>query len=113
MRRTVVYIACPMTQGFWTHNVRKCLQYAEELRAKGYSPYVPVLTWFWDMVHPHSHESWLEYDFGLVAVSDAVLRIPGESEGADLELDYAVRNNVPIFTSINDLYTEMPNEQND
>jgi len=108
MRRTVIYLACPMTQGHWTTNTRKCLQYAEELMIKGYSPIAPALTWFWDLIYPHSHEAWIEYSFGLVAIADAVLRVPGVSEGADLELDYAVRHDVLIFTSIDDLYAEIP-----
>ncbi|MCK5017483.1 MAG: DUF4406 domain-containing protein [Candidatus Peribacteraceae bacterium] len=109
MRRTVIYLACPMTKGNWTTNVRQCLQFAEELFTKGYTPIAPVLTWFWDIVHYHSHEDWLEYAFGLVAVSDAVLRVPGVSEGADMELDYAVRHDIPIYTDINDLYKELDN----
>ena len=111
MRRTVVYLASPMTQGFWTDNVRNCIQVADELIIKGYSPIVPVLTWMWDSISPKSHEDWLQYDFGLVGVSDCLLRLKGVSVGADMEMDYAVRNDIIVFTSRYDLYKDMSSEQ--
>ena len=111
MRRTVVYLACPMTKGGFTNNTRNCLRIAQELKVKGYSPIAPVLTWFWDLVYPESLDDWLQYDFGLIAVSDCVLRLKGESQGADAELVYAVRNDVPIFLTRYDLYREMGPER--
>ena len=111
MRRTVVYLACPMSIGSHTQNVINCIKVADELIIKGYSPIVPVLTSMWDIVSPKTHEEWLQYDFGLVGVSDCLLRIPGVSVGADMEMDYAVRNVIPVFTSRYDLYTDMPSAQ--
>ena len=89
-RKTVVYLACPMRIGLWSENIRNCLECAERLRVKGYIPYPPVISLFWEIYYPRSVEDCLEYDFGLINVSDAVLRLPGASEGADMELDYAV-----------------------
>lgn len=113
MRRTVVYIACPMTKGGFTNNVRNCLRIAQELKVKGYSPIAPVLTWFWDMLYPEKLQDWLQYDFGLIAVSDCVLRLQGESDGADAELDYAVRNDVPIYLTMCELYADLGPERSE
>ena len=111
MRRTVVYLATPMSLGPYTDNMRNCIKVADELIIKGYSPIVPVLTWQWDVISPKTHEDWLQYDFGLVGVSDCLLRLKGDSRGADMEMDYAVRNGIVVFTSRYDLYQGMSNEQ--
>ena len=103
-RQTVVYVACPMTQGGFVANYQKCIDIAEDLKRKGYSPIVPVLTWFWGMRYNDSHEGWLKYDFGLIAVSDCLLRIPGNSKGADLEVDYAQEIGKDTYESLGELY---------
>lgn len=103
-RRAVIYLACPMTTGGFTHNTRRCLEVADRLFIKGYSPIPPVLTWYWDVVSPKSHEDWLCYDFGIIGVCDGILRISGDSEGADMEMDFAARNGIPVYFSEYDLY---------
>lgn len=50
-----------------------------------------------------SHQDWLDMDFAWVAVSDAVLRLPGESKGADMEVAFAAERGVPVFYSIEGL----------
>jgi hypothetical protein len=52
-----------------------------------------------------SHQDWLDMDFAWVAVSDAVLRLPGESTGADMETAFATERGIPVFHSIEDLKT--------
>ena len=47
-----------------------------------------------------THADWLDMDFAWVSVSDAVLRLPGESAGADRETAYAAERGVPVFTDI-------------
>jgi len=39
----------------------------------------------------------------LLGMCDAVLRIPGESRGADLECDLARSRGIPVFDSIDDI----------
>jgi hypothetical protein len=50
-----------------------------------------------------SHADWLDMDFAWVAASDAVLRLPGESKGADMETAFAVERGIPVFHSVADL----------
>ena len=112
-RPTVVYVACPMRVGHWTDNVRTSLAAASDIRLKGYAPIVPTLSWFWDMVHPCSFDQWLEYDYAIINMCDCLVRLPGVSEGADLEMDYAVRQHKPVFNGTIDLYENMPCEVED
>ena len=113
MRRTVVYIMCPMRKGDWDENVRKSIDAAERLRRKGYSIILPSLSWLWSVRYQVKFDDWMEMDYGLIAVSDCVLRVPGESEGGDLELDYAVRQDITIFLTELELMSDMPTEQPD
>lgn len=61
--------------------------------------------------HPLAHglfrdlgaEPWLTMDLELVKRSDAVLRLPGESSGADGEVAHAESLGIPVFHSIGDL----------
>lgn len=108
MRKTIIYIACPMTNGYWTDNVIACLDAANKLIERGYCPIVPVMTWMWDLYSKKSQREWLEYDFGLIAIADAILRIPGPSPGSDEEVGYAVGRGVPVFFALPDLYNELP-----
>lgn len=52
-----------------------------------------------DMVHA----DWMGVDLPWVAVADAVLRLPGESTGADLETAHAARLGVPVFGTVEEL----------
>ncbi len=54
--------------------------------------------------HPDlSHEDFIDVDLPWVVASDAVLRLPGESKGADAEVNCALDHSVPVFYSIDEL----------
>lgn len=96
-----VYIAGPMSgSGAIASNVRIAIQAADELMQAGFFPFVPHLTHFWHMISPKEYEEWLELDFGWLAVCNAVLRLPGESPGADREVDRATDLGIPVFYSV-------------
>ncbi len=44
-----------------------------------------------------THEDWLGMDLPWVAVSNALLRLPGESTGADREVAHAKLHGIPVF----------------
>jgi hypothetical protein len=50
-----------------------------------------------------SHAEWLAVDLALVERSDAVLRLPGESKGADMETDHARARGIPVFDTVSSL----------
>lgn len=52
-----------------------------------------------------THDDWLQMDFAWVAASDAVLRLPGDSLGADRETAFATAAQIPVFHSLEDLFS--------
>lgn len=86
-----VYVAGPYSQGDVAINVRNALDAAERLIAAGHLPYVPHLSHFWHVIHPHEKDYWLRIDDAWLACCDAIIRLPGPSEGADDEMALAER----------------------
>ena len=111
MRKAVIYLACPMTIGGFSYNTRACLEVANRLMAKGYCPIPPVLTYLWNLYSPKTHEDWLQHDFALIAVCDGVLRLKGESVGADREIEYAKGIGVDTFEHEYDLFRDLSPER--
>ena len=115
MRRTVVYVACPMRKGIWSDNVRTAAEVGRDLMRKGYSIVWPMGSWLLDIgvngPEAPTLENWMTNDFAVIEVCDAVFRVPGESEGGDLETDFAARHDVPVFWDLNELYQKLPTQQ--
>ncbi len=97
-----IYVAGPYSSDP-CRNTHAAIQAAEQLIAFGYVPFVPHLTHFWHTMTPHDYEFWLEYDLAWLRKCDAVLRLPGESKGADRECGEAMSLGIPVFHSIDDL----------
>jgi len=62
---------------------------------------------FWHMLIPHEYQFWTALDMEWVRRCDAVLRLPGDSRGADAEVKLAKECGIPVFYSINELLIEM------
>ena len=101
-----VYIAAPYTNGDPEQNTLSVLKVADKLLELGYSPIVPHLTHFWHKISPKPWETWIEIDKGLVECCDVLLRLPGESKGADIEVAYAKELYIPVFYGIDSLCDE-------
>jgi dCMP deaminase len=124
--RKLVYISCPMGLGDRLHNISQADAAHAKLMAAGYSVINPVLN-FWvgnacrrpgetqvfayaghnagSGFEHFTHADWLSCDKAQVAKCDAVLRLPGESKGADEETAFAAQLRIPVFTSIDALRT--------
>lgn len=122
-RRFRVYIAGPIRKGDLLGNVHQADVAMGELMRAGYAPFNPMLSVYAGGISkPLGYEGppfayadplaklpgvtsddWLEMDLAWVEVSDAVLRLPGESAGADGEVAYARKKDVPVFLNIQDL----------
>jgi hypothetical protein len=98
-----VYVAGPYTQGDVAINVRKAYEAANRLADLGFAPFVPHATHFWHMLFPRAYEFWLELDSEFLPFCEAVLRLPGPSNGADKEVSLAQELGLPVFTDIDDL----------
>lgn len=104
-----VYVAAPITKGPIMENVGRAMEAANELLLAGLIPIVPHLTVFWNWMFPPKeqkdpyrgdHELWLPIDFAyLKRVAHVMLRLPGESTGADNEAAYMQSLGKPVFGS--------------
>lgn len=98
-----IYIASPYTHGDTLINIRRQIDAAEQLRSLGHLPFWPLHAHYWHEVHPHGWQFWLNMDLEWIAHMDAVLRLPGESAGADVEVAHAIALGLPVFYSIDDI----------
>ncbi|MBL7876764.1 MAG: DUF1937 family protein [Cyclobacteriaceae bacterium] len=101
-----IYVAGPYTKGDVAVNVRNAISAANELADLGFAPFVPHFTHFWHMIFPRPYEFWLDLDNQFLPACDAVLRLPGESSGADKEVKLAESHGKKIFYSLEDLKKE-------
>ncbi len=100
MGKLMVYVAGPIsTGGDYIGNIRRGIQAGEELRKIGFVPFVPHLSAWWELVVPLTWNDWLEYDEEIIRRCDALLRLPGESRGADREVAFAAKHGIPVFHS--------------
>lgn len=98
-----IYVAGPITKGDQFANVRAAMDAGRELMALGHAPFIPHVTCFFHLVHPHDYETWMAYDAAWIDVCDGLLRIPGESPGADREVAYATACGLPVWHAIEEI----------
>jgi hypothetical protein len=107
MSRPRVYISGPISSGNRNHNQFQGCEAHKALMLAGFAPLNPIITgnipFAWDKDVPHS--LWLDCDMPWVEVSDAILRLPGYSVGADAECTHAANCGIPIFYSVEELIT--------
>lgn len=103
MRKFRVYIAGPMSQGDRIHNLYLALNAYDHLINAGFAPLCPQLTFLAEGVIRHDHQTWLSIDLPWVEMADAVLRLPGDSKGADQEVMHALTHKIPVFGTIDQL----------
>jgi hypothetical protein len=103
--RPVVYISGPVTKGNRNWNVYQGFEAQRELTDAGFAPINPIASttypFAWEEGFPHG--VWMEVDLALVARADAVLRLPGDSKGADEECMFADLRGIPVYGSVADL----------
>jgi len=104
MKRLRVYIASPYSKPDPCINTREAIDAANHLLGGGLIPFVPHLAHFWHTVTPKPYEEWLAYDDAWIDVCDAMLRLPGESSGADRETAKAKALGIPVFETFKDLF---------
>ena len=61
----------------------------------GLTPFVPQLSHFWNESTPLPRELWLRYDMAIIERCQLVLRLPGKSEGAEVEERCAKQLGIP------------------
>lgn len=119
MPKPLVYIAGPISKGPLDENVRQANHAMIRLMRAGFAPFNPMLSCFvgWPEsrepeVLPRGtvHDDWYGMDLAWVAVCHALLRLPGESRGADLEVAHANKLGIPVFDSVDMLVAALKTE---
>lgn len=95
-----VFVAGPYTQPCLLSNTRKAIQAAAALRKRGHHPFLPHTALLWDFLEPSDYETWMEWTLSWLEVCDAVLRLPGESPGADREVARAEELGIPVYEDV-------------
>lgn len=95
----LIYVAGPYTRPDPVENTHEAVRIGMEMYDAGWAmPYIPHLTMFVHYLRPRSDvEYWYEFDLHALAKCDAVVRIPGDSSGADREVEYALELGLPVF----------------
>jgi hypothetical protein len=116
MKKMRIYIAGPITKGDLCDNINRANEVFLALAKAGFAPMCPHWSCFsgvaWKgtilgteevvsvaKANPTSltHADWLAIDLSWLQMADALLRLPGESTGADMEEAHAKMLCMPIF----------------
>jgi len=108
MRSIKVYIAAPYSKGDVGENVHWAMLSWAQLWDLGYVPYCPHWTHFQHIFIPKPHKDWLEYDRHWVVACHVVLRLSGDSAGADQEVELAVKEGIPVVYNVQQLMLKFP-----
>lgn len=98
--RPLVGIASPYTTPDPITNIRLGARFATALWTCSNGDLVPVLpnaNLVWDMIAPLPYEAWLAITMAVIVRCDAIVRLPGESSGADLEVERAESLGIPVL----------------
>lgn len=121
--RKRIYLAGPISKGPLVWNVNQATEAFVRLAKAGFAPFCPHWSvyskpceryekdWNYDDSKCRvvgtiegnadmTHADWIGIDLAWVRVSDAVLRLPGESAGADLEVQEAHKYGIQVFHHI-------------
>jgi hypothetical protein len=92
----MIYVASPYSKGDVAINVRNQMIVGDILIDLGYLPYLPLLWHFQHMFYPKEYRKWLEMDLAAIERCDALIRLPGQSPGADEEVAHAIKCDVKV-----------------
>jgi len=107
-----VYIASPYSKGNKVKNVKRHMHAYHILTREGFAAYAPLWSHFQHCLFPKDYEEWLKLDLEWLKVCDCVLRLSGESKGADKEVEVAKEMGLPVFNcvvEIENYYKKMDN----
>lgn len=100
----MIYLSGPITKPNPMHNTNTAVRIASVLLRNGYTPFVPHLCVLWDTIIPEEYTEWIRYDLRVLESCNVLVRIPGESVGADIEVAHAHLKKMPVI----ELYSAFP-----
>jgi len=99
----LIYVSAPYSKGDVTENVRRACMVGNLILAKGHIPFVPHLSHLWHIISPKTYQEWLDMDFAYIYRMDALIRVPGDSSGADREVALAEKLGIPVYYSLSEI----------
>lgn len=100
-KKPFIYVAHPIGRDP-LGNARLAFLFADELIRLGLVPILPDNP-AWHLVAPKPYEDWMSHDFDLITGCDALFRMSGESPGADREVAFAIKEEIPVYKDLLDL----------
>ena len=99
-----VYIASPYTSGPCAYNVAVQIDAFHRLLDMGFAPFAPLLSHFAELHRRRPYDEWI-YDWCIPWVErcDLILRLPGTSKGADIEVQHALKHGIEVYFGWEDL----------
>lgn len=104
---TRVFISGPLgAPEHWTENKRLACEAASRVMDAGFNPFVPHLSVAWLEVVSRrwTYERWMAWCLDYLKVCDELIRIPGDSPGADREVSFAWSNEIPVFFGVDEWF---------
>lgn len=109
----IVYIAGPMRKGLWEDNTRAAINAAIEVLKMGHSPFIPhlyTMVALMDKDWKISTEAYMAMGIEFLERSDVLLRLPGESVGADAEVAFCKEHNITVVDGAHGFAMYLENE---
>ena len=98
-----VYVAGPYGS-MPESNTHRAIRMGNKLMDAGFIPFVPhVNAHYWHSLYNMKEKEWMAYDLAWLRKCDVVMRMEGESKGADEEVEEAKRLGIPVVYSVDEL----------
>lgn len=97
-----VYLAGPISRGDQFLNCARAFREAARLMKAGHEPFVPHLSFATHMIAPQEYERWMQWDFVWLEQCEALVRLSGESPGADREVKHAEQLGIPVYEGVDE-----------
>ena len=101
-----VYIASPYTLGDKLSNVAVQQTAFDRLADAGLCPVAPLLLHYQHCFSNRKERDWIAFGLEYLRRSDCVVRLPGESRGAEGEIKEAGRIGIPVYYSLEQVIEE-------
>jgi flagellar biosynthesis/type III secretory pathway ATPase len=79
--------------------VRLQIEALHRIMDLGHCPIAPLLSHFAEITRQRPYEEWIACCLATVDRCDALIRLGGESKGADREVSRAIHRRIPVFRS--------------
>lgn len=93
----LIYISGPYSNGDVDTNVENAVLALHEVMDAGHVAFCPHLSHYAQMSRWRPYNQWIEADLKLLSKCDALVRLPGDSQGAEIEVEFAGYRGIPVY----------------